>query len=50
MLIHELEFGVTCMWKRCGKANCQEPYAWLRHILERLPQAAAVEDFEALLP
>ncbi len=32
------------------KANGQEPYAWLRHALERLPQAAAVEDFEALLP
>jgi hypothetical protein len=33
-----------------AKANGQEPYAWLRHALERLPQAAAVEDFEALLP
>jgi len=27
----------------------QEPYAWLRHALERLPQASNVEDFEALL-
>lgn len=33
-----------------AKANGQEPYAWLRHALERLPLAAAVEDFEALLP
>lgn len=33
-----------------AKANGQEPYAWLRHALERLPHAAAVEDFEALLP
>ncbi len=33
-----------------AKANGQEPYAWLRHVLERLPQATAVEDYEALLP
>jgi len=33
-----------------AKANGQEPYAWLRHALERLPQASSVEDFEALLP
>jgi transposase len=33
-----------------AKANGQEPYAWLRHVLERLPQAESVEDFEALLP
>ena len=32
------------------KANGQEPYAWLRHILERLPLASSVEDYEALLP
>lgn len=32
-----------------AKANGQEPYAWLRHALERLPQATSVEDFEALL-
>ena len=32
------------------KANGQEPYAWLRHALERLPQASSVEDYEALLP
>ncbi|WP_339503919.1 transposase domain-containing protein, partial [Pseudomonas sp. RL_105y_Pfl2_101] len=31
-------------------ANGQEPYAWLRLVLERLPQAESVEDFEALLP
>ncbi|MGF6489440.1 transposase [Pseudomonas frederiksbergensis] len=33
-----------------AKANGQEPYAWLRHALERLPQAISVEDYEALLP
>ena len=33
-----------------AKANEQEPYAWLRHVLERLPQARSVEDYEALLP
>lgn len=33
-----------------AKANGREPYAWLRHVLERLPQAVSVEDFEALLP
>jgi transposase len=33
-----------------AKANGQEPYTWLRHVLERLPQARSVEDYEALLP
>ncbi|WP_252090642.1 IS66 family transposase [Pseudomonas sp. MWU13-3659] len=33
-----------------AKANGKEPYAWLRHALERLPQACSVEDYEALLP
>ncbi len=33
-----------------AKANGQEPYAWLRHVLERLPQAKTVESLEALLP
>ncbi|KPW98872.1 hypothetical protein AL049_08245 [Pseudomonas syringae pv. cerasicola] len=33
-----------------AKANGQEPYTWLRHVLERLPQAQSVEDYEALLP
>jgi hypothetical protein len=33
-----------------AKANGQEPYAWLRHILEHLPTAQSVEDDEALLP
>ncbi len=33
-----------------AKANGLEPYAWLRHVLERLPQAQSTEDFEALLP
>ncbi|MQT39109.1 IS66 family transposase [Pseudomonas helleri] len=33
-----------------AKANGQEPYAWLRHALERLPMATSVEDYEALLP
>ncbi len=33
-----------------AKVNGQEPYTWLRHVLERLPQASSVEDYEALLP
>jgi len=33
-----------------AKANGQEPYTWLRHVLERLPLATSVEDCEALLP
>ena len=33
-----------------AKANGQEPYAWLRHVLERLPLATTTEDYEALLP
>ena len=33
-----------------AKANSQEPYAWLRHVLERLPHAQSVADYEALLP
>ena len=33
-----------------AKANGREPYAWLRHVLERLPTASSVEDYEALLP
>lgn len=33
-----------------AKANGQEPYAWLRHALERLPRATSVEDYEAQLP
>ena len=33
-----------------AKANGQEPYACLRHVLECLPMASPVEDYEALLP
>ncbi|WPE24632.1 IS66 family transposase ISPsy5 [Pseudomonas hunanensis] len=33
-----------------AKANSQESYAWLRHVLERLPHAQSVADYEALLP
>jgi transposase len=33
-----------------AKANGQEPYAYLRHILDRLSTASSVEDYEALLP
>ncbi len=33
-----------------AKANGQEPYAYLRHILERLPQVNSIEGYEALLP
>lgn len=32
------------------KANGQEPYACLRHALDRLPLASSVEDYEARLP
>ena len=30
-----------------AKLNGQEPYTWLRHVLERLPYASSVEDYEA---
>ncbi|AKA82791.1 Mobile element protein [Pseudomonas synxantha] len=33
-----------------AKVNRQEPYTWLRHVLEKLPKAQSVEDYEALLP
>ncbi|WP_230385538.1 transposase domain-containing protein, partial [Pseudomonas monteilii] len=33
-----------------AKVNGQEPYTWLRHVLERLPYASSVADYEALLP
>lgn len=33
-----------------AKANGQEPYAWLRHVLERLPTVQGAEDYEVLLP
>lgn len=33
-----------------AKANGQEPYTWLRHVLERLPHVQSVADYEALLP
>ena len=33
-----------------AKANGQEPYAYLRHILERLPLVNSLEGYEALLP
>ena len=33
-----------------AKVNGQEPYTWLRHVLERLPHASSVKDYEALLP
>jgi len=32
------------------KLNGQEPYAWLRQVLERLPYATSVDDYEAMLP
>jgi transposase len=35
---------------KTAKANGQEPYAYLRHILERLSQVTTVESYEALLP
>ena len=33
-----------------AKANGLEPYAYLRHIFEKLPQATTLADVEALLP
>jgi hypothetical protein len=33
-----------------AKANNCEPYSYLRHIFERLPQASVLADYEALLP
>jgi hypothetical protein len=33
-----------------AKANGQEPYAWLRYVLERLPMARTADDMEALMP
>lgn len=33
-----------------AKANGQEPYAWLRFVLERLPMVTTVSDMDALLP
>ncbi|KPY04209.1 Transposase IS66 [Pseudomonas amygdali pv. mori] len=33
-----------------AKLNGQEPYTRLRYVLERLPQAGSVEDYEALSP
>ncbi|MBK5010592.1 transposase [Pseudomonas sp. S60] len=33
-----------------AKVKGQEPYTWLRHVLERLPYASSVSDYEALLP
>ena len=33
-----------------AKANGLEPYAYLRHLFEKLPQAITLADVEALLP
>lgn len=33
-----------------AKANNLEPYAYLRHIFDRLPASSSLEDYEALLP
>ena len=33
-----------------AKANGQEPFAYLTHILRQLPYAKAIEDYEVLLP
>lgn len=32
-----------------AKVNGHEPYTWLRHVLERLPHASSIADYEALL-
>lgn len=33
-----------------ARANGLEPYAYLRHIFDKLPMAALLEDYEAMLP
>ena len=33
-----------------AKAHKLEPWAYLRHIFDRLPLASSLEDYEALLP
>ena len=33
-----------------AKVNGREPYTWLRHVLEHVPLAKSVADYEALLP
>jgi len=33
-----------------AKANGQEPYTWLRHALQHLPNATTLEHYEALMP
>ena len=33
-----------------AKANGIEPWAYLNHVFEKLPQATSPEDIEALLP
>jgi transposase len=33
-----------------ARANGCEPYSYLRHIFAKLPVAATLEDYEALLP
>jgi transposase len=33
-----------------ARANQLEPHAYLTHLFTRLPSAATVDDFEALLP
>ena len=33
-----------------AKANGLEPYGYLRHVFEQLPQAIDVDSFESLLP
>ena len=37
-------------YRETAKANGREPYAWLRHVLQRLPYAKTADDYEALLP
>ena len=33
-----------------ARANCLEPYGYLRHLFEALPQATEVSDFGQRLP
>ncbi|TWC10546.1 transposase IS66-like protein [Pseudomonas sp. SJZ101] len=34
---------------KTAKVNGQEPYTWLRHVLERLPHAQSVADYESTI-
>lgn len=47
-LLSDTPSAQLCSSVETANANGQEPYAWPRHALERLPVASSVEDYEAL--